>query len=355
MNKKIHELLDGQKFDSILLKNSSFHDVNFNYLTGLPMEVQGFAVMILNKNKKIVITSSLEYGNLKKFLSKDFKVLVINSKNQLEGFLKKNLSKKIGVNFDLYSVSGFRNLKKTLKGRKIFDVSKKLSELRAVKNKSEIKKIQTAVDVSIESLEKVIPKIRPGRTEKELKFWIEQEFRKNACNLSYETIVASGINSSVPHHLSGEKKLRKGEFLLIDFGARYSNYCSDNTRTYCIGKSTEKQRELYELIYNTSEQSYRQFFEGNKAKNAFNLANGMLKEKGFELIHALGHGVGLHVHDYPNGIGAKDEWKFMKNYVVSVEPAIYGKFGGIRLETEVVIKDDFPKIMKKIPKELIEL
>jgi len=150
-------------------------------------------------------------------------------------------------------------------------------------------------------------------------------------------------------------EIKKGEFLLIDFGARYRNYCSDNTRTYCIGKASEKQKELYELIYRTSNESYKHFFEGNKAKNAFKIADDLLKEKGFDLIHALGHGVGLQVHDLPNGIGAKDEWKFQKNNVVTVEPAIYGKFGGIRLETEVVIKEDYPKILEKIPKELIEL
>ncbi len=353
---KFEEILKVSKVNSILLKSGEINDENFNYFTELPKSISGTNYLIIKRNSETIYANQLDFGAIKSEIkNKKIKIKKISKEKDFKNLLKKELIGKIGINFDKYSLKGYNTLKKITK-YSIRDMSNHLEKIREVKTPNEIKKIKEAVKVSIESLDELIPKIKIGMKEKEIQFILDGFIAKNECKNSFETIIASGKNSAIPHHISSNKKIKKGEILLIDFGAEYKNYTSDISRTFFIGKAPEKIKEMYSTGIKAMENSLKKIGEGKKALNAFKACEETLKQHNYPMIHALGHGIGLKVHDFPQSIGVKSEWIFKKNFVLAIEPGIYIKnLGGIRIEDDIIVTNSAPKKLSNAPKELIEL
>ncbi len=212
--------------------------------------------------------------------------------------------------------------------------------LRIIKDRNEISLIQKSYQIIERALSEGLNEIKEGITELELKAEIEYRIRKyGAENESFDSIVVFGEKSSVPHAVSGTRKLKYGDLILIDVGARYQGYCSDITRCYMFGKADSEIEEVYKRLKKAQEIAFNSLREGVKVSQIERKARQYLKKYGLSeyFCHSLGHGIGLEVHEKPViSIKSKDVLKY--GMIFTIEPGLYfkGKFG-LRLENGVAI------------------
>ncbi len=339
------------KTDSLLLRNSeNCADANFYYFTQLPKPYFNSEFLIMNKGKKPLLLSS-KLSSIAG--SGNFAVKKFSSEKGLLALLGKYLKgRRIGLDFPSYPHSNFLNLRKILKNKKFVDVSPELGKLRAVKSSSEIKKIKEACRITLETYAHIENFVKAGMSETKILNEIKNRISKNGCLEAYPSVVASAENSAVPHHVPGNRKLRRGNLLLMDVGASSENYCSDLTRCYAIGRASENQKQIYARVANALNSTISAIKENAKPSDLYKIAE---KELGRKMPHAIGHGIGIEAHDFPSlSIKAKDVLK--SNNVLAIEPAIYiPKKFGIRLEDNVIVRKENCERITKITKELIEL
>ena len=224
--------------------------------------------------------------------------------------------------------------------------------MRSIKAGEEIASISKACKTAQKASNSIPAIFRKGMTEKQLALEIEILLREKGENvLPFPPIVASGKNAGFPHHVPGKQKIRKG-LLLLDFGAYYKNYCSDISRVFCIGKPSKKQKQLYASVF-----AAKQFGQALcKPKASFSqvfeqVSKFLKKETGFRLVHGLGHGLGVEAHDFPAGFLQGNREKLKPGMVLTIEPGIYGRFGGIRIEDNVVVTAKGCRPLTKAPAE----
>ncbi len=339
-----------------LFKTSdSLQDSTVSYFSGLPKQFLANNLLVIKPTgKPLLIKSLLE----PKISVPGVTVKNINKRKQLEGILKKELKgvKKIALNKPLHTSFSLRALKKLIGKKKLVDASKQLGKMRSVKSAIEIEKISKACKIAesvAESIEGIFTK---GMTEKRLGLEMESMLREKGDNtLPFPPIVASGKNATAPHSIPSTKRITKG-LLMLDFGACFKGYCSDITRVFSVGKAGKKQQQLYANVFAAKQFSQSQIKTGVIMGEVFDKAAGFLKkETGFPLIHGLGHGLGLDTHDFPSGFLSGNKEKLQKDMVLTVEPGIYGKFGGIRLEDDVVVTKKGCRSLTNAPAELLLL
>ncbi len=200
--------------------------------------------------------------------------------------------------------------------------------------------------------------LKEGMTEMELSAYMVYMMMSNgASEPSFSTIVCFGSNASEPHHSPGKRKLKTGDFVLTDYGAAFERYHADTTRTSVFGRATEKQKEIYEIVYNAQQSSMKIIREGINGRDVNAKSYEIIDSSPYKgrLMHGVGHGIGLDVHDHP-AFGSYD-FNLKKDMAVTVEPGIYiPEYGGVRIEDDVLVKKDgFELLTEKPPKELIEL
>ena len=181
--------------------------------------------------------------------------------------------------------------------------------------------------------------------------------RRGGERSAFETIVASGPNTSKPHALPTRRTVKKGDLVLFDMGTVVDGYCSDMTRTVVFGKADRKQKERYEVVLEAQMAALEGISAGMKCSDADFLARNRIEKAGYgpEFVHTLGHGVGLEVHESPRLSGSSGS-VLKKGYVVTVEPGIYFPgWGGIRIEDLVVVTETGCQNLTEAPKELLEL
>jgi len=249
-------------------------------------------------------------------------------------FLKKHIyNKKVGLDFESINVSTLNHLKKRYKIKPI-DISQKFNKQRMKKNLDEIKKIKMAVLIAKKILQEVEDKIKPNLTELDVLKILKLKAIENNLELSFEPIVAADENSSNPHHLPTNKKIKK--MVLIDFGIKYEYYCSDLTRCFFL-VNDKKMIEKYEQAKQICFESIKLLKASKKVSTYIREVDQLLKEYKWEkMIHAFGHGIGLEVHELPF-FSIKNKTKFLENSVVALEPGWYSKDFGIRYEENVLI------------------
>jgi Xaa-Pro aminopeptidase len=358
MKEKIKELFSKTKANSILIRNfSNYSDSSFFYFTGLYREKYENNFLLLKKNQKpLIISSSLEGAGIPK--SKNYAVKTAKTGKELIKILKKELKGKIiGLNFSLYPVNSLKKLKKEFKGKKFIDVSKELNNIRSVKTKEEIKKINQACKITEKTFSKMKSLFMNGMTELELANTLEFTAKKfGAEELAFPLIVASGKNSAVPHHNTSNKKIRKNELILIDFGVKYKGYCSDLTRMFFTGKTPKKLNELYSEVFTAKKLAEKELGEGKDYALAFKKAKHLIqKNLNQKLMHDIGHGLGLEVHDFPKkNFGERTVLK--ENMVLTIEPGYYNKkIGGIRIEDDYLITKKGFKKLSNAPEKITEI
>ena len=189
-------------------------------------------------------------------------------------------------------------------------------------------------------------------TEKEIAKEIESYYREHSDGISFEPIVASGENSSKPHAVPTDKKINENDIITIDMGCKVKGYCSDMTRTIFIGEPTEEQKKVYNLVLENQEKSLKEMRDGASIKDITKIVTSNFELNGYDLVHALGHGVGLEIQEHPFIITSSDN-VLKERMVITNEPGIYipGSFG-IRIEDTLLITKDEPEILTKSKKVL---
>lgn len=256
------------------------------------------------------------------------------------------------------SLSRYLKLCKTCGGT-LFQVEDELiQESRMVKDEEELDKIAKAEAIGDAAFSYILDVIKPGMTEAEVALELEFFMKKRgASKLSFDTIVASGSNSSMPHAQVTDRRLQKGDFVTMDFGCVYHGYCSDMTRTVALGTPTDEMRKVYQIVLDANLQAMEGIRAGVECCTVDALARDYIAKQGYGEYfgHGLGHGVGLDIHEEPR-FSPKCKVMTKENMVITDEPGIYlpGRFG-VRIEDLVVVKKEGYECLSHSPKELIIL
>lgn len=233
-----------------------------------------------------------------------------------------------------------------------------IDKCRMVKDGEELSRIARAEQIGDMAFHHILSVIKPGVTEAEIALELEYFMKKQgASGLSFDTIVASGANSSMPHARVTDKRIAMGDFVTMDFGCIYEGYCSDMTRTVAVGTPTEEMRKVYQIVLDANLRAMEGVHAGVECKEIDALARDYIKEQGYGEYfgHGLGHGVGLLIHEEPR-FSPKCEVVTESNMVITNEPGIYlpGRFG-VRIEDLLVVKEGGFEVLSHSPKELIVL
>ena len=237
-----------------------------------------------------------------------------------------------------------------------YPLSSLMRELRMRKDREEIKLMERAAEVADEVFEEILSWDLVGMTERELALKIELAIRERSDGISFEPIVASGENGANPHHEPGNRRLKKGDMVILDYGARWKGYCSDITRTIALGEPEEKLVEIYEVVKEAQERAFQTVMEGVKAKEIDGVARGTIEKAGYGrfFTHRTGHGLGLDVHEEPY-IGPDGEVVLGSGMTFTIEPGIYVPgLGGVRIEDDVVVEEKGRRLTRA-ERELIVL
>lgn len=230
--------------------------------------------------------------------------------------------------------------------------------LLAVKDSDELSRIKKAVEIADITFEEILPALRPGARENEIAAEIEYRLKRNGADEpAFSTIVASGFRSAMPHGRASDKRLKSGEFVTLDFGAFYSGYCSDVTRTVVLGKASPRQKKVYDVVFRAQKRGIEAIRPGRRGREVDGEARAVIKRAGMGKYfgHGTGHGIGLLVHDYP-GVGQTSEDILKSGMVVTVEPGVYiPGWGGVRIEDDVYVGPRRGAVLNRAPKALLEL
>ena len=230
-----------------------------------------------------------------------------------------------------------------------------LWELRTVKDEAELECLIAAQRIAEQALEDILKEIRPGVTEKEIAARLQYlMLHYGAEDMSFDPIVVSGPNGSLPHGVPSEKKIEAGEFVTMDFGCIYKGYCSDMTRTVAVGYATEEMRRVYDTVLQAQLAGIAAARAGATGKEVDGAARSVIEAAGYGAYfgHSFGHGVGVEIHESPNA-SPMNENPMPAGAVISAEPGIYlpGKLG-VRIEDVIVLTEGGCRNITKAPKEL---
>ncbi len=349
MYKKLKALM---KEEELILITSPYNMRYFSGFTG------GEGAVLISKKEKVLLTDS-RYTEAAQKEAEDFFVIeTTNKENEISEFVKRNNIKEVLIEEDFLNVGAYLKLKEALGKISVTPFSQKLNELRTVKTEEEIEYIKKAELICCRSFEKILERIKPGLSEKEVAAELEYYLRlEGGEGTSFETIVVSGKRSSLPHGTPTEKKIEKGDFVTLDFGCMFKGYSSDMTRTVVVGKASDEQKKVYDVVREAQKVGIHAIYEGACASEADAKAREVIEKNGYGKYfgHALGHGVGLMIHELPT-LSPKSEVILKENMVVSCEPGIYiPDFGGVRIEDLVCVKKVKCLNLTPATKELIEL
>lgn len=326
---------------------------NYIYLSGF---TGTSATLLLTPDKYYLITD-FRYTAQAKAEAGHFEVVTSRDMDITLGELLKNHSvKKLGFESAHVTYDRYMKMKEKFTGVDLIPVRGFVEELRAIKDQDELERIGRAVEIADDAFSHILGYIRPGIRERDVARELESYIRgKGGTGTSFETIVASGVRSAMPHGVASDKIIMENEVVTLDFGAVYGGYCSDMTRTIFVKGVPEDMLKIYELVLLAQEKAAAGAHRGMTGFEIDNIAREIINEAGYgdKFGHGLGHGVGLNIHEDPR-LSLTGTMVMENNMVVSIEPGIYieGK-GGVRIEDLIVIRDETPVILTKSVKDVI--
>lgn len=348
---KLRKILQEQNIDGILITN----EYNRRYMTGFTGTA---GVAIVSQNDAVFITD-FRYTEQATAQIKDYRIV------QHEATLLEEIAtqvKAMGIKllgFEKDSVSyGTYELYKNVIQTDLVPVSGLIEKIRLIKTAQEINIIKVACEIADHAFTHILDYIKPGKTEldvsNELEFFMRQQ---GATQSSFDTIVASGLRSALPHGVATNKVIEKGDFVTLDFGALYNGYISDITRTVAVGEPSEKLVEMYNTVLASQLLALEKVGPGLTGIQADAIARDYLTEKGYgeAFGHSLGHGIGLEVHEGP-GLSKRSNMVLEPGMAVTIEPGVYVPgVGGVRIEDDILITESGNELLTHSTKELIIL
>lgn len=265
---------------------------------------------------------------------------------------------RYGIESHNLSVDAHARLAQLVPNAVLASAGRVVESLREVKDEVEVSALRRACEISTTALQGLLTGPLVGRTERDLARDLENRMLDlGAEAIAFETILASGPNTAIPHHHPTDRVLATGELLKIDFGARYDGYHADCTRTVVLGQADPWQREVYAAVQASQQAGLDQLREGVDVAAADTAARGSLAESGWleAFTTGLGHGVGLQIHEDPF-IAASHAGKLSSRTVLTMEPGIYvpGR-GGVRIEDTVLVTAGAPEVLTTMTKDLLEI
>jgi Xaa-Pro dipeptidase len=345
--------------DAVLIVNSRspFLDDNFRYLTDIVGGVFESSMAVATPTGITVITSEMEGDIARK---SGCKVKVAGSRDDMTDLLRSALRgrKVVGVNMAGISHSTMKWTRRSLKGVKLKDVSGDLGKARMIKGEEEIARIKKACSIASKVAKEIPGMLSIGMTEKSAAAEVDYMLRSyGADGPAFETIVAFGRNSALPHHRPGNSRLRRGSIALFDFGASHMNYKSDMTRTLFSKPLNCGMAKIYDIVAEAQQTAIRKIKPGIRAKDVDIAARDVIKDAGYSkfFIHSTGHGLGISEHD-PGIIAEKSKDILKERMVLTVEPGIYlpGK-GGVRIEDDILVTEKAGLPLTRTVKDLIAI
>ena len=309
--------------------------VNIRYLTNIEAE----GILLLTRKDNIYITDSRYIEAVHSTLTLFDEIIVYDihdvSKDDYENFFM--FCENVG--FEEYDIS-YAKYKEYIRKYKInnfVETEHIIEKQRMIKDKEEIINIQKACEITDNCFSYILGYIKPGMTEKQIANEIEEYYKQRTDGLAFDTIVASGENTSKPHAVPTNRKIQGKDIITIDMGCKVNGYCSDMTRTFFVGEVPEEIKPVYDLVLKNQVQTQEAYKDGASTRLLTKMVENDFKLHDYDLIHSLGHGVGLEIHEPPY-VSYSQDTQLRENMIVTNEPGIYvpGKFG-VRIEDTVQI------------------
>ena len=267
--------------------------------------------------------------------------------------------RRLGIEARTMTLAERDDLARRLPDTELVPTTGLVEDLRRTKDPDEVRLLSEAVALGDEAFAWVLVRLAPGASERAIALALEVKMREmGADEVSFPPIVGSGELSAHIHHTPGDRELRKGDLVLLDFGCRLHGYCSDLTRTVVLGSATDQQREIYDVVLRAQLDGIDALSPGARAQAVDARARGIIETAGYgdRFGHGLGHGVGLEVHEEPR-LRRISEDSLVAGDVVTVEPGVYlDGVGGVRIEDCVLVTESGHEVLGSAPKdELLEL
>jgi Xaa-Pro aminopeptidase len=349
---KLREKLAANNLDAAFIYSKE----NRRYISGFT----GSTGYVIVTAKDAFFVTDFRYRQQAQQQCQGFDVIIHGSSliDQLKESILGTGIKNIAVEEAYMTLAFYENLKASLEGVELVHLKGIMDELRLYKDEGEIENIAKAAAIADAAFEHILSFIKPGVREIDIAVELEHFCKQQgATAMSFDSIVASGKRSSLPHGVFTDKVINNGEFLTLDFGCVYNGYCSDMTRTVFVGKADEKQKEIYNTVLKAQQSALEAIKPGLLGKEVDKIARDIITAAGYgeNFGHGLGHGVGLAVHEEPR-LSPLGERMLEANMVVTDEPGIYiAEYGGVRIEDLVLVTEQGNRVFSKSPKHLIEL
>ena len=335
MNEKIKWLrnkLLGLDMQGIIITNP----INIRYLTNIDAE----GIFLITRKENVFITDSRYIEHVNAILTIEDGIVVLNIKDltleDYENFFI--FCENVGFEESHLTYAKYKEYMHKFKINNFEETEGIIEKQRMIKEPEELENIKKACMITDDCFDYLKTFIKVGMSEKQIANEIEKFFMSNGADeLAFDTIVASGKNSSMPHAVPTDKLIEPGDPITIDMGCKVNGYCSDMTRTIFAGFVPQAIKPIYDFVLKTQIQVIENLKEGSNVRSVSKMVDNNIKLNGFEVMHSLGHGVGLEIHEYPY-FSNKTDFLLKENMVITDEPGVYiqNKFG-VRIEDTLLI------------------
>ena len=309
--------------------------VNIRYLTNIKAE----GLLLVTRKENIFLTDGRYIEDVHNTLTLFDEIVVYDTigltLDDYENFFM--FCEKVGFEENYVTYAKYKEYMHKFKINSLVETEGMIEKQRMIKDEEEIESIKKACKITDDCYNYILNYIKPGMTEKQIAREIDDYYYKHAEGTSFDTIVASGENSSKPHAIPTDRQIQEKDIITIDMGCKVNGYCSDMTRTFFVGEVPEEIKPIYDLVLKNQLQTLDDMKENFNTKLLSKMVDNDFRLNNYDLIHALGHGVGLDIHEAPT-ISIRSENILKENMVVTDEPGIYvaGKYG-VRIEDTVLV------------------
>jgi len=346
---QVIRIIDSMGIDGCIIRGME----NIFYLTGFRGSE---ATFVMTRGDAFLLTD-FRYITYANEVAEGVKVCEVKKdRDVLTDICKRYEIKTLGFDSFHTTYSTYERLKTSLVGVELIPLKKEIEDIRRCKEPGEVNLIMEAIDIATKAFREVFDNIKPGRTEREIARELDYAMeRLGAEKPSFDTIVASGERAALPHAVPTDKKINKGETVIIDFGAQKDGYCSDETCTVIMGEVNGKLQEIYKVVNDARILALEKTRPGLPLKELDTIVRGFIEDAGYGQYfgHGTGHGVGIAVHETP-AINTVSEGILEENMVITIEPGIYiPHLGGVRLEDMVFVCSQEAKVLTHLRKDML--
>ena len=349
--RELSSKLDSDSLDAFLIRKMP----NIRYITGF----SGSAGAVLLTRDKNYFVSDFRYKTQSaQEVDPSFEIIIYiqNSLNFLKDLISKHELKRVGFESDFVTYSEAAGLMRDFPEAEFVPVTNFVESVTVKKNEREIELTRRAVEITDKVFSELLSIIRPGLTERQVSAHISFLHKQyGADGDSFDVIVAAGERSAFPHARPTDRQIRSGELLKLDFGCTVNGMKSDMTRTIAVGSIPEECRRIYDIVLEAQRRGLEAVKAGAGARDVDAEARNYISSMGYgkNFGHGLGHGLGYDIHEKP-ALNERAEYILEENNIITIEPGIYVEgLGGVRIEDDVVVRQNGCEILNKSPKELI--